>query len=117
MKTFRDLLIWQKSMKLAILVYKNTDSFPDSEKYGLVSQMRRAAISLPSNIAEGYGRNSEGEFQRFLNITMGSLFEIQTQFELANRLKLLPDSNFEIMFDKSREIERMISSFIQSLKN
>jgi four helix bundle protein len=117
MKTFRDLLIWQKSMDLVILVYENTDSFPDSEKYGLVSQIRRAALSLPTNIAEGYGRNTSGEFQRFLNITMGSLFEIQTQFELANRLALLPDSNFKELFDRSREIERMISSFIRSLNN
>lgn len=117
MKTFRDLLIWQKSMELVVLVYESTDSFPDSEKYGLVSQMRRAAISLPSNIAEGYGRNTPGEFQRFLNITMGSLFEIQTQFELANRLDFLTDSTYKVMFQKSREIERMTSSFIRSINN
>ena len=115
MKTFRDLLIWQRAMDFVVLIYKCTDSFPDTEKFGLVSQLRRAAISLPSNIAEGYGRNSGGDFNRFLNIAMGSLFEIQTQIELSYLLKYLSKEEFEKLYELTREIERMTDSFIRTL--
>lgn len=114
-KTFRDLLIWQKSMEFVVMVYENTSTFPDAEKFGLVSQLRRAAVSLPSNIAEGYGRKSPGELNRFLNISMGSLFEIQTQIEIANKLGFISNDSFTKLFDHSREIERMVSSFIKSI--
>lgn len=116
MKTFRELLIWQKAMEFVVSIYKGTNSFPDSEKFGLVSQLRRAAVSLPSNIAEGYGRNSGGDFNRFLNFAMGSLFEIQTQIEIARKLGFLTNKNFDLLFQQSREIERMISSFIRTIK-
>ncbi len=115
MKTYRDLLIWQKSMDLVVLIYRTTNCFPDNEKYGLVSQLRRAVVSLPSNIAEGYGRNSSGEFNRYLNIVMGSLFEVQTQIELSYLLKYLTKEEFEKLFEHTREIERMTSSFIRTL--
>jgi len=115
MKTYRDLMIWQKSMDLVVVIYKKTNSFPDNEKYGLVSQLRRAVVSLPSNIAEGYGRNSGGDFNRFLNIAMGSLFEIQTQIELSYLLKYLSKEEFEKLYELTREIERMTGSFIRTL--
>ncbi|MEL7834116.1 four helix bundle protein [Fodinibius sp. Rm-B-1B1-1] len=116
MSTFRDLKIWQKSMDLVTDIYQKTEGFPDSEKYGLVSQIRRSAISIPSNIAEGYGRNSNGEFQRYLNISMGSLFELQTQIEIAQNLEYFNDNEGGKMYELSREIERMLSSFIRSIE-
>lgn len=115
MSTFRDLLIWQKSMAYVTEIYGITKGFPDEEKFGLVSQLRRSAISIPSNISEGYGRNSSNDFIRFLNIAMGSLFEVQTQIEIAQNLQYINMEKFETLFEKSREIERMMSSFIRSL--
>lgn len=84
--SFRGLLAWQEAMKLAELVYQQTQVLPKAEAFGLVSQMRRAAISIPSNIAEGSGRNSSGELLQFLGIASGSLAELETQTELCVRL-------------------------------
>ncbi len=88
-KSFKDLMIWQKSVLLAEQVYKKTECFPKSELYGLVSQMRRAAVSIPSNIAEGYRRRHSKEFQQFLNIALGSIGELETQVVLATRFHYL----------------------------
>lgn len=117
MKTFRDLLIWKKAMEMIVNIYEVTKRFPDDEKYGLVSQIRRSSISIPSNIAEGYGRNSKGDFSRFLQISMGALFEVQTQLEIAIKLGYLKEEKYTELYEKSREIERMLSSFINSLKS
>lgn len=116
-KTYRDLMVWQKSMTLVTTIYQTTKSFPSSEQFGLISQIRRAAVSLPSNIAEGYGRNSLGDYTRFLQIAIGSLYEIQTQLEISYNLNYLPLSEFDTTFEQTREIERMLSSLIQKLKN
>jgi len=86
---YRDLLVWQKSMELARAVYRETEALPKPELYGLKAQMRRAAVSIPSNIAEGHGRLDDGHFRQFLATSRGSLFELQTQLELAGDLKLL----------------------------
>ena len=86
-RSFRDLLVWQKAMDLADSVYDVTAVFPKEEVYGMVSQLRRAAVSIPSNIAEGQGRNSTGEFLHFLGIAFGSLCEVETQIELSLRRK------------------------------
>ncbi len=115
MSTFRDLIIWQKSMDLVTTIYNQTKSFPNTEKFGIVSQIRRSAVSIPSNISEGYGRNSNKDFIRFLNISMGSLFEVQTQAEIAYNLEFMDQEDFEDLFQQSREVERIISSFIRSL--
>lgn len=115
-KTFRDLKIWQQSMELVTEIYRATSSFPGEEKYGLTSQLRRSSVSIPSNISEGFGRNSQGDFKRFVNISMGSLFELQTQIEVAKNLEFISKEIFENLYDHSREIERMISSFIRTLK-
>jgi four helix bundle protein len=115
-RTHRDLLVWQKSMVLVTEIYRKSQRFPVQEQYGLTSQIRRAAISIPSNIAEGFGRQSTGDYLRFLNIAVGSLFEVQTQIEIALNLQFINQSDFEEIFEKSREIDRMLSSLIQKLK-
>ena len=114
-KTHRDLQIWQKSMDLVTKVYKEVENFPDYEKFGLTSQIRRSSVSIPANIAEGFGRRSKKEFRRFLNISMGSLFEIQTELEVSYNLNYLEKDTFEKLYEDTREIERMMSSFISTL--
>ena len=89
-KTYRDLEGWQKSMAFVEDVYKAVKTFPREEQYGLSDQIRRAAVSIPSNIAEGFGRDSNAEFLRFLAIARGSLYEVSTQLEIAHRLGFLP---------------------------
>jgi four helix bundle protein len=84
---YRDLLVWQEAMKLAVMVYHVTSGFPREEMYGLTTQVRKAAASIPSNIAEGAARNSPREFHHFLGISAGSLAEVETQLELASRLE------------------------------
>ncbi len=116
MKIFRDLLIWQKSMNLVTEVYQITNSFPKEEIYGLSSQIRRSSISIPSNIAEGYGRNGNTELLRFLNISISSLFEMQTQLEISFNLKDITEYQFSKINGESRELERMLSAFIKKLK-
>ena len=88
-KSFKDLIVWQKIYKLVLETYRMTGTFPKSENYGLSQQMRRAAISIPSNIAEGYGRQHKAEYDQFLSIAYGSLLELETQFLLAMDLKYL----------------------------
>jgi four helix bundle protein len=116
MNTFREIKVWQKAMNFVTKLYKNTRSFPQEELFGLTIQMRRYAVSIPSNIAEGFGRKSTNEFKRFLQISMGSLFELQTQFEISNNLEFLSESEYNELYQDSREIEVMLSSFINSIK-
>ena len=89
-KTYRDLEVWQKSMAFVEDIYKAVRTFPREEQYGLSDQIRRAAVSIPSNIAEGFGRDSNTEFLRFLSIARGSLYEVSTQLEIAHRIGFLP---------------------------
>ena len=116
MKTFRDILIWQKSMALVTKCYLLTKLFPKDELFSLTSQIKRCSISIPSNIAEGYGRGSDKEYYRFLNISMGSLFEFQTQIEIAFNLGYITNEEFTSVYDDSREIERMLSAFMSKIK-
>lgn len=115
-RTYRDLLVWQKAMKLVTWIYKETKNFPAEELYGLTSQLRRCAISLPSNIAEGYGRRSTQDYIRFLRIASGSLYELQTQVEIALNLTYLNHEQFERLYETTREIERMLSSLIHKVE-
>ena len=115
MKSYRDLLIWQKAMELVTKIYNHTKSFPKEERYGLTLQLRRSSVSLPSNMAEGYGRNSTQDYIRFLRIANGSLFELQTQLDIARNLKFLSEDSFSLLFEQSREIERMLSSLIRKI--
>jgi four helix bundle protein len=116
MNTIRDIKVWQKAMEFVTLLYKSTSNFPVEELYGITSQMRRSAVSIPSNIAEGFGRKSTNEFKRFLQISMGSLFELQTQLEISKNLGYLTKEQFEPLFKDLREIEIMLTSFINSIK-
>jgi len=115
MKTFRDLIVWQKAMGLVTLIYQLSKSFPKDELYGLTSQMRRTAVSIPANIAEGYGRRSTQDYLRFLHIAMSSNYELQTLLEIACNLNYLSGASFKDTFEKSRELERMLSSLIMKI--
>jgi four helix bundle protein len=116
MSNFRNLLVWQKSMSLTTKIYNSTKQFPKEEIFGLTSQIRRSSISIPSNIAEGFGRDSNKEYLRFLNISIGSLFEMQTQLEIAKNIQYLNEEEFNNLYENSREIERMLVSFISKIK-
>jgi len=116
-KTYKDLLVWQKSMALITEVYVSMKSLPQDELYELSSQIKRSAVSIPSNIAEGYGRGSKNDYTRYLRIARGSLYELQTQLEICINLKFLDVSLVEGMIEKTREIERMLSSLIAKVQN
>ena len=101
MHNFKDLRVWQKSIELITDIYKLLASFPTDEKFGLISQLKRAAVSVPSNIAEGAGRNSNKEFNHFLSISLGSLFELETQLIISKNLNLInSDSLLEMIIIK-----------------
>ena len=111
------MLVWQRSMDLAERVYQATQEFPGAERFGLVTQMRRAAISIPSNIAEGQSRNSTGEFIQFLGVARGSLAELETQAELAQRLKMLSADKHRALAAEIVEISKMLSGLLTSLRS
>jgi four helix bundle protein len=115
-RTYRDLLVWQKGRALVTSVYLAAKAFPRDEIYGLTSQLRRCAVSIPSNIAEGHSRTTRKEFLRFLEISLGSLFELQTQLEIAKNLSYLAPEAYTGLKNQSREVERMLTSFMRSLK-
>lgn len=115
MKTYRDLLVWQKAIAFVTQIYKSVKAFPTEELYGLTSQIKRSAVSIPSNIAEGYGRKSKNDYIRFLQIAMGSIFEMQTQLEISKNLEFLSVNRFNELYESSREIERMLSSMINKI--
>jgi four helix bundle protein len=107
---FRNLLVWNKAMELVTQIYTTTKSFPKEELYGLVSQMRRCAVSIPSNIAEGKMRGSEPEFQRFLGIAFGSAGELETQIELGKRLKYLDGRQCKTLEQLLQEVMSIINT-------
>ena len=113
--TFRDLDVWQNAMKLAESVYLITGKFPNEEKFGLISQMRRCAVSVPSNIAEGFMRKNTKEYIQFLHIALGSLGELDTQLELSKRLKFCSDTDTS---DLPLELTRkQLYGLLKALKN
>jgi len=111
----RDLDVWQNSMNLVEAVYKTTADFPVEEKYGLSSQIRRCAVSVPSNIAEGFMRKSTKEYIQFLYISLGSLGELDTQLEISNRLKYI--SNQGSLNNQTLIIRKQLYGLVKSLKN
>lgn len=117
MQTYRDLIVWQKAMNLVLKLYTETKIWPKEEVYGLTSQIRRSAVSVPSNIAEGYGRNSTGDYIRFLQIASGSLYEFQTQLEISFQLGYLSEEKYIEINLLSIEIEKMLSSLLSKVKN
>ncbi len=121
-KSFRDLVAWQKSMDLCKTIYALSSIFPDSERFGLTSQIRRAVVSIPSNIAEGYGRNRTNDYLRFLDIARGSLCEVETQLILAQELGWLRedgnrgDLRVQECFDLIREVDRISYALVKSVE-
>lgn len=116
-ESYRDLFVWQKSMDLVVEIYALLKSFPKNEEYGLSSQLRRCSVSVPSNIAEGYGRNHTKDYCRFLEIARGSLYEMETQIELSARLDFISQTQLNDILEKSKEVEKMLNSLISKLKN
>jgi four helix bundle protein len=116
MKNFRNLMVWQKAHELTVEVYKATASFPGNEVYGLTSQMRRAGVSIPANIAEGCGRDGDAEFGRFLQIAMGSASELEYHCLLAHELGFLKEACFLSLNEHNEELKRMITVLIQKVK-
>ena len=115
--SFRDLEVWKKSLQMAVVVYRLTKGFPRDETYGLSSQMRRAAVSIASNIAEGHGRLNTGEYRQFLGIARGSNFELQTQLEIA---RALGEGNPEMLGEAeglSHEVGKMIYGILERIKD
>ena len=112
---YSDLIAWQKSMDLVVLVYRATERFPSIERFGLSNQLRRAAVSVPSNIAEGQGRYTTRDFLRFLSIAYGSLQEVETQLVIAIRLGYLDEASRPSLFDQTREVARPINGLKNSL--
>jgi len=106
-RSFRDLIVWQLAVELTVAVYGLTRDFPREEIYGLTSQIRRACVSVASNIAEGHGRNSTGEFRQFLGVARGSNFEVQTQLILSRRLQFGGDERLCVCEGLSAEVEKM----------
>ena len=114
-RSYRDLKVWQKSMDLTVRTYEVTKGFPSEERYGLTSQMRRAAASVPANIAEGRERRSTREFLQFLGIARGSLAELETFLTLSERLGLLQSATGNRLLGESAEINRMLESMMRAL--
>ena len=116
MTSFKRLKIWQKGMELVISIYNLSNKLPKEEKYGIKSQITRAAISIPSNIAEGSSRSSQKEFKRFLEISLGSAFELETQLLCIKKLELVPYNQINEILNTLNEEQKMINSFMKKLK-
>ena len=116
-RSYRDLVAWQKAMDMVKSIYCCTQTFPKSETYGLVSQLRRAAVSVPSNIAEGHARQSTGEFKQFLGHACGSLMEIETQILIAEDLGYLDSTKSVPLLERTAEIGRILNGLLRALPN
>lgn len=114
-KSYKDLIVWQKSMDLVAMVYQVTKMFPKEELYGLTNQLRRAAVSIPSNIAEGQARNSTAEFRNFLSIARGSLAEVETQLLIAERLNYLGSEKLREILAVQIEVNKMTNALMNKL--
>ena len=115
-ESFKDLKIWQKGMEIVIDIYNLTKDFPREELYSMTSQMRRSAISIPSNIAEGFKRYHDKEYRQFLHITLGSSAELETQLILAKKLEYIKEKEAEKIYEKIDHLSRMITALMRKLK-
>ena len=115
--SFRDLLVWQRSIQLCAEIYRVTSGFPKTEQFGLTNQMRRASVSIPSNIAEGYGKSSKGEYLLYLGHARGSLCELQTQLVLAETLGFDTKKSLSTAETYSADVSRMLIALMKSLKS
>ncbi|HEY1011218.1 MAG TPA: four helix bundle protein [Herpetosiphonaceae bacterium] len=116
-QSYRDLAVWKKSMDAAVQVYQLSRLFPSDERFGLISQIRRSASSIPANIAEGHGRLHQGDYLRFLSIARGSLMETETHLELALRLEYINQSQLASIQRLLQEVGRLLNGLIRSLRN
>lgn len=116
MKSFKELVVWQKSIQMCKFCYSLTKKFPESEKFCLVSQINRCSVSIPSNIAEGWGRSSTKDYQRFLLIARGSICELETQLILSKEFEYIEKNELDLAQKSLKEISKMLSSLINSLK-
>ncbi|MBR5913795.1 MAG: four helix bundle protein [Selenomonadaceae bacterium] len=116
-RSYKDLTVWQKSMDLTVEVYQLVKLLPKEETYALADQMRRAVVSIPSNIAEGQERNSTRDFLRFLSIARGSQAELETQLQICERLNYISAEKLQIAFGLCDEVNKMLNVFISKLKN
>ncbi len=114
-RDYKDLLVWQKAMELARQVYRVSGTLPAEEKFGLISQLRRAAVSVPSNIAEGQARNTTGEFIQFISHAEGSLAELDTQLRLASDLEFIRQPSLEVVIPRVVELQKMLKALRRSL--
>ena len=114
-KSHRDLIVWQKAVDFVVAIYDLTKGFPREEMYGLISQIRRAATSIPANIAEGQGRRLKGEYQNFLGNARGSLCELDTHLEVSFRLTFITENQYQMVRDKMDEIGRMLNGLMRSI--
>ena len=114
--SYKDLKIWQKGIELVEVIYKITVSFPQNEQYGITSQIRRSSVSVPSNIAEGWGRGYNNNFLQFIKIARGSFYELETQLIIAYKIQLITKEDFEIIQNLILIESKMINSFITTLK-
>ena len=117
LKNYKELKVWQKSYELCLEIYRITAKFPTEERYGLTSQIRRSVVSIPSNIAEGYGRKTTLDYVRMLYISYGSVCELETQILLAGDLDLIEKGELGTLQKDIAEIERMLKALIKSLEN
>ena len=116
MHRFKDLEIWKRSRVFSSKIYEVTSKFPDSERFGLTNQLRRASVSIPSNIAEGSSRNSNKDFSSFLEIAIGSAYEIETQLLISKDLNLVSEETLELLISELIEITKMMSKFRSTLR-
>jgi four helix bundle protein len=116
-RDYRDLIVWQKAVDLATVVFRLTNELPSSERFGLVVQMRRAAVSIPSNIAEGHERHSRGDFRRHVSMASGSLAELETQLEVSRRIGYTSDRPLEAVRLLTMEVGRMLSALLRRLRS
>lgn len=115
-KSYKDLLIWQKGFQIVVATYKLTKTFPQEELFALTSQIKRASVSIPSNIAEGYGRNTDKSFSHFIDISRGSLYELETQLLIAKELEFIKDLEmFNHVISLINEESKMINAFYNSV--
>jgi four helix bundle protein len=115
MKNFKELKIWQKGMDIAVQSYQLTNTFPSAEKYSISAQINRAGVSIPSNIAEGSSRSSEKDYGRFIEIALGSSFELETQLLIAQRLQFADSTQLSNLLNEVSEEEKMLNGFLKSL--
>jgi four helix bundle protein len=116
MRNFKELTIWQNSIKIVKAIYRHCNSLPNEEKYGLKSQIQRASISIPSNIAEGCSRSSELEFKHYLEIALGSAFEVETQLIIIQELNMIQENELLETFDELNKLQKMLNNFIGKIK-